>query len=356
MSAKPLGAGAAARPRPRPILRAGTWLAVPIARRATVVGGVLALALLAASLLTLTLGSLGIPLGQLAASIAHPDARAAFILNVYRGPRLVTAIGVGAAFGVAGALFQTVTRNPLGSPDVIGLSSGASAGAATFGLLLPGILPLPVGALLGSLAAIALVYFGTGRGFTSPSRMILVGIGVAAMALAYVQFVITAVSSQDAVVLGAYISGTLADRSWGDVAVVWITIAVLGPCALALARRLDLIEMGDELADALGGRSSRTRTLVVLTALGLSTAAVAAAGPISFVALTAPQVARRLARTPGASVTLSALMGAFMMVLADLLVQQSPFGSQLPVGLLTACIGGLYLGYLLVREWKKGTV
>lgn len=342
---------------PRRAIRIGSWLSVPYSRRPLVVAGLTATALLVISVLTLTLGSLGIPVQHLLAEALSPsDARSQFVLNVYRGPRLVTAIGVGAAFGVSGALFQTVTRNPLGSPDVIGLSSGASAGAATFGLLIPGILPLPVGALVGAVVAIGLVYLGTGRGFTSPSRMILVGIGVSAMALAFVQFAITKIGSQDAVVLGAYISGTLADRSWNDAAVIWVALVVLLPCSLLLARRLDLVEMGDDIADALGARTSLTRTLVVLAALGLATAAVAAAGPISFVALTAPQVARRLALAPGAGVLLSAIMGAFMMVFADLLVQQAPFGVQLPVGLLTAVVGGGYLGYLLVREWKRGTV
>lgn len=341
----------------RRVLRSGSWLSLPYSRRPVAVGSAVALALLLLSVATLTTGSLGIPLPHLLSEVLAPsDARSAFVLGIYRGPRLVTAIGVGAAFGVAGALFQTVTRNPLGSPDVIGLSSGASAGAATFGLLIPGILPLPLGALVGSVVAVALVWLGTGRGFTSPSRMILVGIGVSAMAFAFVQFVITKVGQQDAVLLGTYISGTLADRSWSDVAVIGIALVVLLPCALLLSRRLALVEMGDELADALGARTGVTRTLVILVALGLSTAAVTAAGPISFVALTAPQIAKRLARTSGAGVTLSALMGAGMMVLADYVVQLAPFGVQLPVGLLTAGVGGLYLGWLLTREWKRGTV
>ncbi|BDZ51077.1 ABC transporter permease [Frondihabitans sucicola] len=351
------GSTTVAPPRARPVLRAGHWLSIPVRRRSLVIGASLALALLVLSVLTLTLGSLGIPLWQLpSALVSPPDARASFVLTILRGPRLVTALGTGAALGVAGALFQTVTRNPLGSPDVIGLGSGASAGAAAFTLLLPGILPTPVGALIGALSAMALVWIGTGRGFSSPGRMILVGIGVSAMAVAFIQFVMTRVGQQQATTLAAYINGTLADRQWSDVATVGIPVLVLVPCALVLGRRLDLIEMGDELADSLGARSNPTRTLVILTAIGLATASVAAAGPISFVALTAPQVARRLARAPGAGILLSGLMGAVIMTFADLLVQQSPFGVQLPVGLLTAVVGGVYLGYLLVREWKKGTV
>jgi iron complex transport system permease protein len=339
------------------ILRLGTWLSLPIRRRSLVVAAVVLLALGIVCTATLTLGSLGIPLLDLPRSIlSPPDARTAFVLNVFRGPRLVVAVGTGAAFGVAGALFQTVTRNPLGSPDVIGLGAGASAGAAGFGLLLPGLVPTPVGALIGAVVTLGLVWLGTGHGFTSPVKMIIVGIGVSAMAIAFVQFVITRVGQQQATVLAAYVSGTLADRSWTDASVIWVAIVILVPVSVLLGRRLDLIEMGDELADALGGRTNLTRTLVVLTAVGLSTAAVAAAGPISFVALTAPQIARRLSRAPGSQILLSALLGSLIMVVADLIVQQGPFGSQLPVGLLTALVGGVYLGYLLLREWKKGTV
>lgn len=350
---------AAARPRQNPaiVLRAGTWLSLPLRRRSVVVGGLLALAVLALSIGTLTLGTLGIPLLDLPAAVVSPaPGRTEFVLNVLRGPRLVTALGVGAALGVAGALFQTVTRNPLGSPDVIGLGSGASAGAAFFGLLVPGVLPTPLGALIGAGAAMALVWLGTGRGFSSPSRMILVGIGVSAMAVAFVQFVVTRVNQQEATVLSSYINGTLADRSWSDSLTIWIPVVVLLPCALALERRLALVEMGDELAESLGARVLVTRTLVILVAIGLGAASVAAAGPIAFVSLTAPQIARRLARAPGAGILLSALLGAALLVLADLLVQQSPFGAQLPVGLLTAIVGGVYLGYLLVTEWKKGTL
>ncbi|GAA4665659.1 iron chelate uptake ABC transporter family permease subunit [Frondihabitans cladoniiphilus] len=339
------------------MLRVGTWLSIPIRRRTLVVAGILALALLVACVLTLTQGSLGIPLAQLPSAVVDPpDARTAFVLNILRGPRLVVAVGTGAALGISGCLFQTVTRNPLGSPDVIGLGSGASAGAAAAAFLLPGVVPTPVGALIGAVLAMALVYVGTGRGFASPSRMILVGIGVSAMAVAFVQFVSTRVGQQQATTLAAYISGTLADRSWNQGAIIWVALLVLVPCALVLGRRLDLVEMGDELADALGARTSQTRSLVILVAIGLSTASVAVAGPISFVALTAPQVARRLARAPGASIPLSALMGSVLMLTADLLVQLGAFGYQLPVGLLTALVGGVYLGYLLLREWKKGTV
>ena len=344
---------------PRPtVLRSGVWLSLPVRRRSVAVAAVTLLAVLVVAVLTLPLGRLGVALPDVAAamlgcSLAGTDE---IVLGTLRGPRLLVALGAGAAFGVAGTLFQTVTRNPLGSPDVIGLSAGASAGAVAFGLLWTGILPVPVGALVGALAAMGLVLLGTGRGFSSPSRMLLVGIGVSAMAFAFVQFAIARAGREQASTLAAYLSGSLASRSWDHVSVIAVSLAVLVPCALALTRRLQLVEMGDLQADALGARSALTRMLAVLVAIGLATAAVSVVGPVSFIALTAPQIAKRLTRAPGPGIVASMLTGALLLALADLLTQQSPLPVQLPVGVLTAVLGGVYLGFLLLSHWKKGTV
>lgn len=343
----------------RGTLRAGTWLSLPVRPRTLRTAALLVAGILLAAVLTLTLGDLGVAPARLPAALLGVPTGVAtdgIVLGTIRGPRLVTAIGAGAAFGVSGALFQAVTRNPLGSPDVIGLSAGAAAGAAATGLLWPGILPAPAGALLGAVAAMVLVFLGTGRGFASPSRMLLVGIGVSAMALAFVQYAIARAGVQQATVLAAYLNGSLASRTWDHVAIVWGSILVLLPCAALMSPRLQLVEMGDEQADALGARSGATRLWSVLAAIGLATAAVAACGPIAFIALAAPQIAKRLSRAPGPNIVLSALMGAFLLTVADVLTQQLPSSAQLPVGIVTAAIGGLYLGYVLVTEWKKGTV
>jgi iron complex transport system permease protein len=338
-------------------LRWGRWLSLPVRRRSIVIAGALAAGILVVAGLSLTLGRLGIaPADLVPAILGNSTGPDAIVFEVLRGPRLAVGVAAGAAFGASGALFQTVTRNPLGSPDVIGLTSGAAAGAAAFGLLWTGILPLPVGALVGALAAMSLVWLGTGRGFSSPARMLLVGIGVSAMSLAFVQYVITRVGLEQATVLASFLNGSLASRTWAHAAIIWVSVAVLLPAALLTTRRLQLMEMGDEQADALGARSAPARLWAVLIAIGLATAAVSVAGPVAFIALTAPQIAKRLARSAGPNLVLSALMGAFLLTLADLLTQQSPFAVQLPVGVLTAVIGGIYLGYLLVAQWKKGTV
>ncbi|RCW39958.1 iron complex transport system permease protein [Halopolyspora algeriensis] len=339
------------------IVRVGTSLAVPVRRRALVQGLAVVAALVAVGIATLTLGGLGIAPERLpAALIDIPGGSEGFVLKRLRGPRFVVAVATGAALGISGALFQTVTRNPLGSPDVIGLTAGAGAGAAAASLLLPGAVSVPAGAMLGAAGATVVVFVSTGRGFSSPSRLIIAGIGVSAMAVAFTQYVVMLQSRDQAAVLHAYLTGSLSARSWQNAAVIGGALAVLLPAAIALGRRLHLIEMGDELADALGGKAEQTRVWSIVVAIALSAAAVSVAGPIAFVSLTAPQITKRLSRTPGANVVLSALTGAFILAAADLCAQQVPVVEDLPVGVLTAGIGGLYLGYLLVREWKKGTV
>ncbi|VTR75318.1 FecCD family ABC transporter permease [Cellulomonas hominis] len=341
--------------RPARVLRVGRVLALPVDPRALVWGGVLVLALLAAGVATLTLGRLGIPLADLPGTLLHdPGGKAGFVLHRLRGPRLVVSAGVGAALGLSGALFQTVTRNPLGSPDVIGLGAGAGAGAALAALLWPGVVPVPLGALAGAGVAMLLVALATGTGFGSPGRVIVAGIGVAAMASAVTQYVVSTVLRDQAAQLAAYLTGSVAAASWADARLIGLALLVVLPLALVLSDRLRLIEMGDELADTLGGQARRTRALAIVVAVLAAAAAATVAGPIAFVALTAPQVARRLTGSAGAGVLAAAVTGALIMVVADLVVQQAPWADGLPVGILTGAVGGAYLGFLLLAEWRKG--
>ncbi|WP_243741235.1 iron chelate uptake ABC transporter family permease subunit [Streptomyces sp. 8K308] len=337
------------------VLRIGRTVALPVHRGYLLAMLAVLLLLLGACVATLTLGRLGIPLGELAGAVfGGAEGSQEFVLERLRGPRLVVAIGAGAALGLSGALFQSVTRNPLGSPDVIGLGAGAGAGAAVFALLLPGALPVWLGALCGAAAAMLLVYFATGTGFRNPGRLIVAGIGVAAMALALTEYVVYVMERDRASVLMAYVNGSLSARDWNHAATIWLVLAVVAPLAALLGRRLDVGEMGDELAAGLGADPKRTRVFAVTLSVVLSAGAVTVAGPIAFVALTAPQIARRLTGSTGAHQTLAALVGALLLVLADLVAQQAPWSDGLPVGIYTMALGGVYLGYLLVREWRKG--
>jgi iron complex transport system permease protein len=343
-------------PRPSgPVLRLGRHIALPLHPRSLVVGLVLLVLLFAAAAATLSLGRLGVPLTRLPAVLSgQGEATHLFALERLRGPRLSVAVGTGIALGLAGALFQSVTRNPLGSPDVIGLGAGAGAGAAFAALMLPGIVPVPLGALAGATLAIVVVASVTGTGLRDPGRLIVAGIGVAAMAQAFIHFVVSVMARDQASVLAAYVNGSLGARSWDHSTTIWLTLLLAVPFVLALAGPITVNEMGDELADSLGGRAAVSRTAAVVLSVVLSAAAVSVAGPIAFVSLTAPQIARRLSGAPGPNLLLSALVGAVLLVSADLAVQHAPIGGGLPVGVFTLAIGGVYLGYLLIREWRKG--
>ncbi|MGY4645237.1 FecCD family ABC transporter permease [Cellulomonas sp. URHB0016] len=323
-------------------------------RRPVVVCVVALVVALVAAVVTVTVGQLGIPLADLPAVVAGNGTRIQhWVLWTTRLPRLLVGAGAGAALAVSGAMFQSVTRNPLGSPDVIGLGAGAAAGAAAAGLVWPGAVPVPVGAVLGAFVAVAAVWFGSGSGFARPQRLVVVGIAVGAMALAFVQLALARASRENAMVVAQWLNGSLAGRTWADVRLVGAALVVLLPLALLLTRPLQVVEMGDEAATAVGVRTDRTRTRAVFVAVLLTAAAVGVCGPVAFVALTAPQIARRLTRSAGPGMIAAACTGAAVLVVADLVAQHALPDQQLPVGVVTAGLGGLYLGFLLVREWRR---
>ncbi|MEK4241428.1 iron chelate uptake ABC transporter family permease subunit [Janibacter sp. FSL W8-0316] len=332
----------------------------PARRRASLLGLTLLALVVATALATLTMGGLGVALPDLPAGmvdVARGEAtgKANFVLGHLRGPRLLVALGAGAALGASGALFQSVTRNPLGSPDVIGVSAGAGAGAAFVGLLMPSATSIVLGSVLGAALAVGLVAVSTGTGLSNPMRMVLAGIGVSAMAYAFTQYVVYVVARDKATVLSAYLNGSLNARGWDHVATIWVVLALaVVPLAL-LSIPLGLSEMGDEVAASLGVHSGAVRRRAVLLSVLLAGGAVAVAGPIAFVALTAPHITRRLARSARPLLGLSAVTGALLLSAADLATQQVPVFDGLPVGILTLAIGGVYLGALLVSEWKKAT-
>ena len=332
----------------------------PARRRASLLGLTLLALVVATALATLTMGGLGVALPDLPAGmidVARGEAtgKANFVLGHLRGPRLLVALGAGAALGASGALFQSVTRNPLGSPDVIGVSAGAGAGAAFVGLLMPSATSIVLGSVLGAALAVGLVAVSTGTGLSNPMRMVLAGIGVSAMAYAFTQYVVYVVARDKATVLSAYLNGSLNARGWDHVATIWAVLALaVVPLAL-LSIPLGLTEMGDEVAASLGVHSGAVRRRAVLLSVLLAGGAVAVAGPIAFVALTAPHITRRLARSARPLLGLSAVTGALLLSAADLATQQVPVFDGLPVGILTLAIGGVYLGALLVSEWKKAT-
>lgn len=310
-----------------------------------------ALVLLGLSVATLSLGDSGLKPADLLRLPLDPSTT--FVLRELRGPRLATAILVGALLGIAGLLFQKVTRNPLGSPDVIGISAGAKTGIAVM-TLAPLWVPTPVGAALGAGAAALLVYLATGTGFRSPTRTIIAGIAVAALGHSITHYIVSVKLRESAHHLTAALSGSLNSANLRDISIAALTLAVVLPLGYVVADNARMLGMGDEVAAGLGAAPDRTRTAAIVLSVVATAGAVAAAGPIAFVALTAPHIATRIVRSEALLLMSSALTGAVILVSADLIAQHVKVAHGLPVGVLTLGVGGVYLGYLLVSQHRKG--
>ncbi|WP_225838199.1 iron chelate uptake ABC transporter family permease subunit [Streptomyces sp. NK08204] len=280
-----------------------------------------------------------------------------FIVNELRLPRVLAGLLVGASLGLGGALFQSVTRNPLGSPDVLGLSQGSTAGALVVIVLMSGsATQVTVGALTGGLATGLALYLLARKQGVHGYRLVLVGIGVNAIGTAVNGCLLTRADLVDAARATVWTTGSLGGRGWDEVRPLAVLCAVLVPLVLAHARGLRMSEMGDDVAGALGVRVQRVRLVLVVSAVLLTAAATAAAGPVGFVALTAPQLARRLTRSPGPNLVPSLCTGATLLVAADWYAQRAFGADQLPVGVVTGVMGGGYLLWLLVTERRAGRI
>ncbi|WP_283095492.1 FecCD family ABC transporter permease [Nocardioides alcanivorans] len=253
-----------------PVVRVGRLVALPVRRRTALLGVVLGVLIAVAATATLTMGLLAVPLAEVP-GVFFGDASpmALRVYDLLTGPRLMVALGAGVALGVSGALFQSVTRNPLGSPDVIGVSAGAGAGAAYVGLYLPGF-SIPLGAVIGAAIAVGLVAVSTGSGLANPMKMVLAGIGVSALAVAFTQYVVYVANRDQALALTAYINGSLNARSWDHVHTIWLVLACCALPLLLISKPLGLTEMGDEVAASLGVDGATTRRCAVVLSVVLA--------------------------------------------------------------------------------------
>ena len=279
---------------------------------------------------------------------------ASFTVGVLRLPRAVMAVLAGAAFGLGGVTFQTMLRNPLAAPDVIGISSGASA-AAVVGIV---VLELPAQqvslmAITAALATAIVIYLLAYRSGVVGTRLILIGIGVAAMLDSVVAYVVVRAAEWDLQVAMRWLTGSLNNASWSQVLPLAVAVVLAGPVLLGQARNLDLLQHGDDSAAALGVRVERTRVVSIVFAVALVAFATAASGPIAFVAFLAGPIAARLVGPGGSLMVPAALTGALLVLAADL-AGQFAFDSRYPVGVITGVLGAPYLVYLLVRTNRAG--
>ena len=291
---------------------------------------------------------------------------ASFIVMETKLPRAVIGTMIGIAFGLSGALFQTMLRNPLASPDVIGISYGASAAAVT-AIVVFGASGAAVSgaALCGAMAVAVLIYTisrngspGSGGGNhanAAGSRLILAGIGIAAALNAVVNFLMTRADIRTAAEALIWLNGSLNSASWDRAGVLALALLVLVPAAAVLAGPLRILELGDDAAAGLGINVNAARLGLVLTAVGLAAVATAAAGPVAFVAFLAGPIARRIVRKP--SLPASAFTGALIVLGADFFASNiAPVildGTVLPVGVITGALGAPFLLWLLVTSNRK---
>ena len=320
-------------------------------RRELVVLGVVVVVLVALVLVGLGVGEIPLSPVQVAgALVGRGDTISDFVIGQLRGPRVAGAILVGASLGVAGGIVQSVVRNPIDSPDVIGITSGASAAGITAivlfgasgGTLFSVVL---VGAVVVSLLVAGLAWR---RGITG-NRVVLVGIGVAAICLSVTGWMLTSGTVTQAGTALLWLSGSLNAVDRNLVGVLAIAFVVLMALALVQSSRLTVLTLGDEVASALGLRPNRAKVLLLLTAVCLTAAAVATAGPVSFVALMAAPIARRLVGGGRVALGPTAAVGAAITLASDLIAQFAIPGNALPVGVVTGVIGAPYLLWLLAR-------
>lgn len=306
--------------------------------------------------LSIGVGDFPIGLPRVAATIFGRGERVdEFVIMDLRMPRALAGLVVGVALGVSGAITQSIARNPLASPDILGITGGAGAvavflvtvsgGAAT---AIVDAVGLSAAALAGGLGTGLLVYFLAWRRGLDGFRLILIGISVSAVMEAITTWLLASADIRDVARAQAWLIGSLDDRSWEEVRVaLWCSLVLLA-VVTCVAFQFKPMHLGDDVAAGLGVRYTMVRAVLLLCAVLLAGVAVSAAGPVPFVALVAPQVAMRMARCPTPPMVASGMVGALLLIGADL-VARTALPVDLPVGVVTAAIGGPFLVYLLVR-------
>ncbi len=342
---------------PGRVIRLRGGLSLRVQSRPVVVAALLACLTLALAVIAVGTGELAISPGAVVtALLGGGDPGTAFIVRELRLPRALCAVLVGVALGMSGAIFQSLTRNPLGSPDILGLQQGAAVGA----LIVITVLELSgaavsAGALAGgALAALAVYALSFKHGGVASFRLVLIGIAVAAVMLAFTEYLLSRARIEDAQEAMRWLLGSLSNRGWEDLVPLLVVLALLAPAIVAAGPPMRALELGDDAAYGLGLRVERARLGLILLAVGLVSITTVAVGPIVFIALTAPQIARRIARTAAPTLTCSALTGAVLVLGADVAAQRLVPETPLPVGVMTGAFGGLYLAWLLATEWRAG--
>ncbi|MGW7683850.1 FecCD family ABC transporter permease [Kribbella sp. NPDC054772] len=337
--------------------------------RTVVLSIVFAALALVVAIVSLSVGTTKLPIADVVEVLLGGGRRGTrLVVLELRLPRVATGLLVGIAFAVSGALLQTLSRNPLASPDIVGVNSGASAGAVAVIVLagsgggnISGVaakVGIPLAAVLGGLIATLIVgVLSIQRGVVDAGKVVLIGVGIAAAANSLVAWLLVVGDVNDAGRAAAWLAGSLNARAWSDAVPVLIAVVLLLPVAMMFNRDLSALVLGDDVASSLGVPVARIRLALLVIATVLAALATAGAGPIAFVALVAPQIAQRLTRMERPPLLTTAMLGALFVVLADLLARNGLQWAQVgpyefPVGVVTAACGAPYLLHLIGRQQK----
>lgn len=305
--------------------------------------------------LTLTLGQSFTPPGDVMRVLLGENVPGAnFTVGQLRLPRAIMSVLAGLCFGLGGVAFQTMLRNPLASPDIIGISSGASA-AAVFAIVVLSMSgpAVSIFAVLSGLGIALLVYALSFRNGVAGTRLILVGIGVSAMLESFIAYILSSAPAWNLQEAMRWLTGSVNGARLDQVAPLFFALIVCGGLLLSRTRDLESLRLGDDTAAALGTKVAQTRIIIIIAAVGMISFATAVAGPISFVAFLSGPIAARILRNNGSLLLPSALIGAILVLAGDY-IGQFMLPGRYPVGVVTGALGAPYLIYLIVRVNRPG--
>ncbi|AQQ55429.1 FecCD family ABC transporter permease [Planococcus lenghuensis] len=306
-------------------------------------------------IISLSAGSSYIPVSSVIKEL-FAESEHAFVLTELRAPRVLMAAIVGAGLGVSGLILQGIIRNPLGSPDIIGVTGGASVGAVLFIVYLLGEVSvhwLPLASIIGAAGTTAIIYLLSWKNGVTPMRLILIGIAISALTNAVITLFMVSSEATIATRIYLWMTGSLYGTNWQEVTILVPIIVMLIFTSLFFTRIVNIKQLGDDVAIGMGVRLQFFRLLLLALSVGLAGSAVSFAGGIAFVGLIAPHIARLLLeRSFGNLVFGTALIGALIVMIADIIARTAFLPSDIPAGVFTAGIGAPFFIYLLYKNRK----
>jgi len=324
-------------------------------RRFIIVTSILATIAFALCCAMLMLGNTIYPAQDVIRALLGEEVKgASFAVGTIRYPRMIAGVFAGFAFGISGYVFQTMLRNPLANPNVIGITAGSSSAAVFCIIVLQASnTVVSIASVIGGLATVLVIFLLSKGSSFSIGRLILVGIGIQAMLDAVISYLLLIGQQHDIPTAMRWLSGSLNGAKMETLLPLIITVLLFAPVIIALGRRLDLLELGEQAATSLGINTDRTRLVLIISSVLIIALATATTGPIAFVAFLSGPIAKRLVGVGFSNVIPAGLVG-IILVLASDLIGQFAFVARYPVGVITGILGAPYLIYLLIRMNRKG--